>query len=81
MAKSDQNTPLLRWHGWIRTRDGQITGYVKIRAVDAHGAVEESLLAALRQFGGQDKLSGGVFRLEDFVCIGVSLHASDQVKI
>jgi hypothetical protein len=62
----------LRWEGWVRTRNGAITCYVRIKAEDAVDAVHRAQASAHRKHGNKQ------YGLDDFVCIGVSLHEGDQ---
>jgi hypothetical protein len=70
-----------RWHGWVRTRNGQISQYVKIRAADAREAVEKAQKAAFKDSKDTKNLAGPPWRLEDFVVTGVSMHTPDTADL
>lgn len=55
----------------MRTRNGAITGYVKIRAKGASEAARKAVQKA------PEHLSEGRYPVEEWICIGVSLHEED----
>lgn len=74
----------LRWHGWARTRNGHISTYVRVRAWTIAEAVEKIPRKAYKEWReDKSKKEREQFPhpLEDWICIGVSIHTDDQNSI
>ena len=74
----------LRWHAWVRTTNGHISSYVRVRAWSLEEAVERAQRKAYKEWREEkSKKEREQFPhpLEDWCVHGVSLHADDVNRL
>lgn len=75
---------MLRWHAVVRTLNGHITSYVRVKAPDAITAAKRApKLAHRRNKGAEGHVAGQyqTYGVEHWFTIMVSLHPDDQNSI
>lgn len=70
----------LRWHAQVRTLNGGITCGLRIRAANAHEAVDRAQMKAYRDHGFIEA-HGRRYKLEEWYVIYVGLHVPDHNSI
>jgi hypothetical protein len=70
-----------RWHVQVRTRDGAITSYVRVRADDISEAARRARFKAARRHRKDNVLEFGRHPLSSWVCIYAAVHTEDQDKL
>lgn len=69
----------LRWHAQVRTTNGAITTGIRIRARNAHEAVDRAQAKAYREHRNLDRIDvGGPYNLKDWHVIYIGLHTGDH---
>lgn len=74
----------LRWHGWVRTTNGHVTSYVRVRAWTAEAAMAKMPRKAMERWRERTTKADRKMTphpIEDWIVIGVQLHEDDQNRL